>query len=741
MASPWRTSRAAAIGPVWAVAILLVLGGLSAVQAQPQPASEDPSPHSEATLVSERDALVPGESATVALRLTMEEGWHSYWKNPGASGRPTSIDWSLPAGLKAGSIQWPYPHQIEFGSLISYGYSDEVFLLTEITVPDTLQPGTTVTLAGTARWLVCEEICLPAQSEISLSLPVTAEGAEQTRWASAIGTARSKQPEPVEEWSVGAERDDNGYTLVLKDLGEARPDLEGAYLFSAEKSVINPGTPQPVTRSGDTYTISLQQSEYAQEPAQRLRGVLVAPEGTTWDAEGTVRAMRVDVPVDSTLSAARTMGASSSSGGLSLPWALLFALAGGMLLNLMPCVFPVLSVKILGFAREAGDQSTLRRHGALFGAGVLTSMWVLAGVLLALRAAGSQIGWGFQLQSPVFVALMAMLFFGIGLNLLGVFEVGARLMNWGGQMQNAAPEGGNAGAFFTGVLATVVATPCTAPFMGAALGVALTLSSVGALLIFTALGVGMATPYVVLSMTPAFLERLPEPGAWMETLKQAFSFPMFATVIWLVWVFGRQTSNAGVAFLLMGLLLLGLAAWIVNRWSAPRLSRTAAVVSRGLAAAALVGGIAVAVVGAASAPAQNDSADSSATSSVAKTASADVWQSYSPKTIEELRAKGRPVFVDFTAAWCLTCQVNKRRVLSTKTVQEAFEKRNVALVRADWTDRDPQITKALRSHGRSGVPVYVLYEGDGSEPTLLPEVLTEDAVLDALDNLPTTSSS
>ncbi len=731
------TGRVSLSVAAWALAAVLVLGGLvSSSRAQTQ-TSDDPSPHSEATLVSEQTAITPGEPFTVALRLTMEEGWHSYWKNPGASGEPTSIDWSLPEGYETGALQWPYPHRIKFGSLISYGYSDEVFLLTTLTPPDTLTPGTTVSLDGKARWLICEEICLPAHSEIELSLPVTEDASEQTKWAEAFASARKKHPKPVETWSVGAGWSDGEYRLLLRAPDGERPDLDGAYFYASEKSVVDPGAPQPVTQEGDTYAIALQQSEYAEDPAGRLRGVLVASEGEAWDREGEVRAMQVDVPVDTTLSVADAMGASSSAGGgLSLPWALAFALVGGLLLNLMPCVFPVLSVKILGFAEEAGGEaSAMRRHGLLFGAGVLVSMWILAGGLLALRAAGSQIGWGFQLQSPVFIALMTMLFFGIGLNLLGAFEVGTTLMSWGGRMQTAASGGGNVGAFLTGVLATVVATPCTAPFMGAALGVALTLSAAGALLIFTALGVGMATPYVVLSMTPALLDRLPEPGAWMETLKQAFAFPMFATAVWLVWVFGRQTSNGGVAFLLAGLLLLGVAAWIVNRWSAPQLSRTALLVTRGLAGAALVSGIAIAIIGAGSTPVDEASAASPDPSSAAETE----WRSYSPETIESLRAEGRPVFVDFTAAWCLTCQVNKRRVLSAETVRNAFDEKDVALVRADWTNRDPEITKALESHGRSGVPVYVLYDGDGSEPTLLPEVLTEDAILDVLDGLPSSS--
>jgi len=693
-------------------------------------------------LVSEQTAITPGESFTVALRLTMEDGWHSYWKNPGASGKPTTIDWSLPDGYEAGGLQWPYPHRIEFGSLISYGYSDEVFLLTTLTPPDTLTPGTTATLDGRARWLICEEICLPAHSDIELSLPVTEGAPERTEWAEAFEAARAKHPKTVADWSIGAGRSDGRYRLLLKAPEEVRPDLEGAHFYAAEKSVVDPGASQPVTRNSDTYAIALTPSEYAQEPAQRLRGVLVAPEGEHWDRDGEVRAMQIDVPVDSTLSSRQLSGAmspasSSTGGGLSLPWALAFALVGGVLLNLMPCVFPVLSVKILDFAEEAGgDGRTMRRNGLLFGAGVLVSMWVLVGTLLGLRAAGSQIGWGFQLQSPVFIALMTMLFFGIGLNLLGTFEVGTTLMSWGGQMEKtAASGGGSTSAFLTGVLATVVATPCTAPFMGAALGVALTLSAAGALLIFTALGVGMATPYVALSMTPALLDRLPEPGAWMETLKQAFAFPMFATAIWLVWVFERQTSSGGMAFLLAGLLLLGVAAWIVNRWSAPQLSRTATWVTRGLAGAALVGGIAVAVIGAGSAPADGQTSAAATDSTATKQA----WRSYSPETIDQLRAQGRPVFVDFTAAWCLTCQVNKRRVLRTETVQRAFDQKDVALVRADWTNRDPEITKALQSHGRSGVPVYVLYEGDGSEPRLLPEVLTEDAILSALGDLSSSS--
>lgn len=730
---PIRLSGSSVLPAVFVVMLLVCTAPGSAIAQS----SDDPSPHSTATLVSEASSIAPGESFTVALRLEMEDGWHSYWKNPGDSGQPTSIDWSLPPGFRVSTIQWPYPHRIPFGPMTSYGYSEEVLLPVTVTPPDTLSTGRTVTLQGTANWLICAEICLPAKADIQQSVSV-AQNVQSSSEAEAIADARSKQPKTVDSWTVQAARSSGSYTLAISSSDGSTPDLDETYFFPTEGEVLDHAAPQTISQADGTYLLALQQSSYAQTAADSLRGVLVAPEGTTWDATGATRAMRVNVAVDSTLSGVASAAAAGTGGGsLSLPWALLFAFAGGMLLNLMPCVFPVISVKILGFAEQADeDESTIRQHGLLFGLGVLVSMWVLAGSLLAVRAAGSQVGWGFQLQSPMFVALMAMLFFGIGLNLLGVFEIGTRLMSVGGRLQSKAPGDGSVGAFMTGVLATVVATPCTAPFMGAALGVALTLSTIGALLIFTALGVGMAVPYVGLSMAPGLLDRLPKPGAWMETLKQFFAFPMFATAIWLVWVFGQQAGNGGVALLLFGLLLLGMAAWVVHRWSAPGLSRTVRFLTRGVVTAMIVGAVAAGVIGAgygSSSPASTETSSSSTSSSA--------WTSFSPDKISQLRSEGRPVFVDFTAAWCLTCQVNERTVLNTDEVQAAFEKRNVALFKADWTNRDPQITKALESHGRSGVPVYVFYPGDGSGPTLLPEVLTQDIVMNALESVSTASSS
>ena len=715
---------------VLVLAALVSLWAGSAALATSQSAN-DPSPHSEAELVSDVASIQPGTPFTVALRMTMDDGWHSYWTNPGDSGQPTSIEWTLPEGFTASDIQWPYPHRIDVGPLTSYGYSNEVLLLTEITPPDDWAPGTSVTLDGLAEWLICADICLPAEAEVSLALPVRdAAPNADAQWANAVAAAEAALPKPVSAWTVQATRSEGSYALSVTPPSGWTGSLEGATFYPDEKAVLDHAAPQPVSQEGGSYLIALQQSEYAAEPADRLTGVLVAPEGTTWD-DG-VRAMEVDVPVED----AQNVSAAASSGGSSpsaLWWTLLSAFVGGLLLNLMPCVFPVLSVKILGFAKQGSDDDrTIRRHGLLFGAGVLVSFWVLAGTLLALRAAGSEIGWGFQLQSPLFVAFMTMLFFGIGLNLLGVFEIGNQLMNWGGQVERSASDT-YSGSFLSGVLATVVATPCTAPFMGVALGVALTLSAAGSLSVFTALGAGMAAPYVALSMTPSLLQRLPKPGAWMETLKQVLAFPMFAAAVWLLWVFGQQTGPGGMAFLLFGLLLLGLAGWTLGRWSALQVSARTRVITRTVAALSLVGALVVTVLGARSGPVAN--AASATTSPDAQ------WQSFSPETVEQLRAEGRPVFIDFTAAWCLTCQVNKRTALRSEAVQQAAQAKNVALIRADWTNRDPAITRALESHGRSGVPVYVLYKGDGSEPELLPEILTEQIVLDALADIPEDSTT
>jgi thiol:disulfide interchange protein DsbD len=711
-----------------ALLLFLVAGRVTAQTAK------DLSPHSEATLVAEHLAIRPGTPFTVALRLRMEPHWHSYWRNPGDSGLPTTIKWKLPAGFKASEIQWPSPQRIDTPPLVSYAYENEVWLLSTITPPATLPIGKNITLKAQAEWLICKEECLPASANLTLSLPVNnATPAVDSRWSAAFARTRAAFPSLPQGWTVAAERAPKGIVLRVQPPTASDISTDGAHFFASDNSVIAHAAPQKMMRNGDGFQISLELSEYATEAPKRLRGVLVAPKGRAWNASG-VRALAVDVPVGARGTAAPVKSKTTTSppSATATPPTLLLSLGlaflGGLMLNLMPCVFPVLSLKILGFVQQSGDdKSRVRKHGFAFGIGVLLSFWVLASALLLVRAGGGGAGWGFQLQSPIFVAALSLLLFGVGLNLLGAFEVGLSLTGLGAK----APSRGHfgyGGSFWSGVLATVVATPCTAPFMGAALGFALAQPPLPALLVFTFLGVGMAMPYIVLSMNPAWLKKLPRPGAWMETFKQVMAFPIFATVLWLAWVFGLQTGVDGVALLLGAMLLFGAAVWLWSRWSTVEIDRT----RRALVSSGSLLLLSLALFSAWKGAATPLPATESSSSASGKT----VWQPFSMAKVGELTAAGTPVFVDFTAAWCITCQVNKRVTLAQPEVMQAFAQHNVTLMRADWTRRDAEITRALESHGRSGVPTYVLYGAKEAMPKVLPEVLSQTIIFDALKELP-----
>jgi thiol:disulfide interchange protein DsbD len=697
------------------LAVFLVCGSTLAAQ---EP--EDTSPHSDAALVSEYTSVQPSGSFTVALYIAMDPGWHSYWINPGDAGMATSVEWELPAGFEAGDIQWPHPTKIDVPPLTSYGYFDELLLPVEITPPAGLTPGTTVTLSGRADWLICTEICLPAWAEIRLELPVADRAAAPDPvWSGLFAETRSRMPVAVEGWTLEAGRTGSGFDLVISAPEGRERVVEGAYFFAADEGVVAPSGTQTLARDGNRFVVSLVQSPYLQGPAETLHGVLLAAEGSGWDADGRVRAMAVDVAVSGSAAAAPTQEAAGAT-SVTLIVALVFALIGGVLLNLMPCVFPILSIKVLGFVHQGGeDRSKARNHGLAFGAGVVLSFLALAVLLLLLRTGGARLGWGFQLQSPAFVAVMAALFFVIALNLMGLFEVGTRVAGIAGRL---AQPSGYADSFSSGVLATLVATPCTAPFMGTALGFALTQPTTATLLIFGSLGVGMALPYLILSAAPALLERLPRPGPWMETLKQLLAFPLFGTVIWLVWVFGLQTGMGGVAYLLSALMLLALATWILGRWPAALVSSRTRVITRTLALAAFVLSVVLVARG------TRGQGDGSAGLD---------WEPFSMARVQELRASGQVVFVDFTAAWCITCQVNEQVILSSSTIRDAFLEYDVATLKADWTRFDSEITDALESFGRSGVPLYVLYPGDATLPAVvLPTILSKQGVLEALESLP-----
>ncbi|MCW5963838.1 MAG: thioredoxin family protein [Bryobacterales bacterium] len=710
--------------------VALASAGMAQVPGTAAPAAKDSSPHSEATLGAEFSTVVPGEEVTLALRIKLEPEWHCYWLNPGDAGMAASIRWQLPESITVGELQYPAPHYIPTPPLASYGYEDEVLLLMDARVAAGLKPGTKLELKGRADWLVCKEVCLPAREEIALTLTVGEEIEENLAWAPAIAKTRAALPTPateIEGMRVRAARTEDGYVLAIETPEAAALARQDVRFFPQDQQVLTHAAPQERRAGPGLLTLSLVESEFANQPAERLRGVLTLPESSSWKQGAQVHAVTFEAPVEA-LGSIALQAATPAGDGLSstLLVVLVSAFIGGMILNLMPCVFPVLSLKIMSFVQQAGDdRAKIRNHGFVFTFGVLASFWALAGLLLLLRAGGSQLGWGFQLQSPAFVAFVALLIFGLGLNLAGVFEVGmslTRLGSAGGAAQ------GYGGSFFSGVLATAVATPCTAPFMGSALGYAIAQPATTSMLVFTALGAGMATPYMVLSLYPRMLSFLPRPGAWMETLKQVLSFPLFATAIWLLWVFGLQTGIDGAAGLLLAMLLLAIAGWIVGKWNVYAISGRTRLVTRATAILALAVGLGFAW------NASQQAAPTVTGGGSGKSASA--WQTYSDAKLEGLLASQHTVFVDFTAAWCLTCQVNKRTVLHRDAAMNAFAEKGVELLVADWTNKDPEIAAKIESLGRSGVPVYALYKRGARQPVLLPEILTEGILLEALADLP-----
>ncbi|MBT8396280.1 MAG: thiol:disulfide interchange protein [Gemmatimonadetes bacterium] len=693
------------------------------------------STHSDAYLVSEVSSIQPGTPFTVAVRFEMDPGWHNYFVNVGDTGLPTEIEWFLPSGWETGEIQWPVPSQYRAGPLLDYVYGDGLALMVEVTPPFDLTPGEAITLAAQVDWLICEALCDPDYAEVSLQLQVSEDPPQLDRqWADLFQTARDRLPKSVPGWSASAEVTEGGYRLSIESADENASLPDSVYFFSYAGEVVEPAAPQVMAVEGNGLSLELTRSTYSTATATTLRGILKAEDGSSWSGDGMVPGLLVEAAVEGAPpvqeagseadptagNATESSGATLAPGadGFTLTLALVFAFLGGILLNLMPCVFPILSLKILGAASQGGeDRGQVRNQGLLFALGVVLAFLVLAGVLIILRAGGNQLGWGFQLQSPAFVAFMAALFFAIGLNLMGLFEVGATLTRLGGKVGES---GSYSESLASGVLATIIATPCTAPFMGAALGFALTRSVPETLLIFGFLGIGMALPYLVLSLAPGLLEKLPKPGPWMETLRHVMAFPMFATVIWLIWVFGQQTGIGGATYLLSALLFVTSAGWMVGRWQ--RTDKRSGVIARALSLVMWTAAIALVARGAAQeAPLM---------------AVTEGWAPFSQAEVDRTLAQGTPVFLDFTAAWCLTCQVNERVVLNTDAVQQAFEDRNVALFKADWTRYDPEITEALEALGRTGVPVYVLYRGEsGSEPNLLPAILTAQIVLDALEEV------
>lgn len=688
----------------------LLLAG--AVQAAPVRSNLVATDNVETFITLETAGVAPGQTVWAALTQNIRPHWHTYWINPGDSGIPTEIKWTLPDGWKADAITWPAPTRFPIGPLVNFGYGDQVHLLVPLTVPATAIPGQAVTLDAKVDWLVCEDICIPESADLSITVPVVAGTAPVEPDAAPLFTrARASLPVPS-PFPATLSPGDKAHRLSLSAPGLDRGKISEAFFFPHDYKVAASNEAQSLTV--DKQGLSLSLVPGGALPAGPVTGVL------TFTEELDGQKLRHAFAVEAAIGAA----AGPVSGGAERTgWAtaLLLALLGGAVLNLMPCVFPVLSMKALALLRHGPGHA--RRHGLAYTGGVLACFAVVAGALLALRAGGAAIGWGFQLQDPLVVAILAYVMLLLGLSLSGVFTLGGSVMGVG---QGLAGRDGLAGSFFTGVLATVVATPCTAPFMGTALGFAITQPWPVALSVFLALGLGMALPFLALSFSPALLRRLPRPGVWMERVKQALAFPLYASAAWLVWVVSIQAGPAALATVLAGMVALAFAAWVYGQ---TRLSGgPGRMLGSVLALLALGGAIAGAMTAAPVAP--------PATAGAAQSAGSADHEPWSEARQSDLLGQGKPVFVNFTAAWCVTCLVNERTSLSTSAVKQALKDKGVTYLKGDWTNRDATIARVLESHGRSGVPFYLLYLPGKPEPLVLPQILTEGIVLDALSGLP-----
>jgi thiol:disulfide interchange protein DsbD len=683
-----------------------------------------------ARLVSEVNAIGSGQVFWVALELEIRDGWHTYWRNPGDSGQATSLAWQLPPGFTAGDIVWTTPHRFEIAPLVNYGYAKHAVHLVQITAPKDLKAGAPLTLAAKASWLVCSDVCIPEGADLQLKLPLSAQAGGLDPAESPLFTAARSDLPSAQPAATSARIHGDQLVITLgSEWGAMLSQIRSLAFFPYAEGGIEYATPQKLTRTKDGVELSMKVG-YQPPKAGAIRGVLVATEqnGTQSDT------VPIEIAADFSGAGADTVSAGPSAATLShsakdstkepqhsLPVLMLLAMLGGLILNLMPCVFPVLSIKAISVVEQAKKHpAAVRLKGLVFAAGVISSMLALAAVLLALRAGGEEIGWGFQLQSPLFVTLLIYLLLAVGLNLSGVFEFGGGLAGVGDGLTHGD---GYRASFFTGLLTTLVATPCTAPFMAPALGAALTQPAINALAIFAALGLGLSLPFVLLSFAPWMRRVLPKPGAWMDTLKQVFAFPIYASAAWLLWVLSHETSSFGLGAALAGTVLIGLAAWAYQKSSSSSGGGKVTVLATAVASLLL------AIV----LPVRFADVAAAAPSNAAQTKAGDgEWQPYSAARVAELSAAGRPLLVNFTASWCLTCLVNERNAFSDSAVQEIFRDKKVTLMKGDWTNRDPAITHALAAFGRAGVPLYVVYNSKpGSEPVVLPQILTASVVQSA----------
>ncbi len=639
------------------------------------------------TLVTDTDSVAPGTPFRVGLRFRLVEGWHTYWKNPGDAGVPAELTLDLPSGTTAGPIDWPAPNRVAEGPVMTYAYNGEVLL------PVTIQSTGPFTLKAHANWLVCKDICVPEEGDFSLTLPAGPPAPNAQAPLFAAHDRSVPQPSP---WAATIAPD--GSLFVQGP--ELRPGtVTDAWFIPDAAGRIDDDAAQPLSVRDGGFVLSLKLAPDFKS-AEGLSGILSVLDRAGLRSDLVLRAQPGAPPPAET----------------PLSQVLLFAFLGGLILNLMPCVFPILAMKAVGLA-SGFARGAARMHALSYTAGVLATFVVLAAALLVARSTGAVAGWGFQFQSPVFVVGVAWVLFAVGLNLSGVFEIGSGLAGAGGRL---ASKEGHWGSFFTGLLAVLVATPCTAPFMGVAIAAGLAAPPPVTMLVFVAMGLGLAAPYVLLAMVPGLGRRLPRPGRWMEVLKQALAFPMYGAAVWLLWVVSQEAGSPGVLIAAAGCVLLGFAGWVWGIGHVASASPNTRRFTRALAIAAVLCALGI-LTGVAVTP--SDQADAAVKSGA---------EAFSPARLAALRAEGRPVFVNMTAAWCVTCLVNERVAIRTDAVRRAFAAGKVVYLKGDWTRQNPEITAFLREHGRDGVPLYVYYPADGGSLIELPQILTEGTVLAAL---------
>ena len=677
-------------------------------------------PHTKLKLISEVTSVQPGGSFWVAAQLSMDEGWHIYWRNPGDTGLETEITWDLPQGLTASELFWPYPEKIIEEPLAVYGYHNVIYLLARIDVAKTVKPGTTVRIKAKADFLECAEVCIPGESSDAIALPVKSEVPKtDTRWVEVFAAARSKLPLEAKDWRMSAKREGNFLLIRLNPPQWFTFPFEKVTFYPYKSGIIDNVALQEIIKENGSYLLKIKLTDNTELP-DKIEGIIINEDG--WRGPDSENAMEIKTVLSESLAPA-----AGNSEKLSSIWlAILFSFLGGIILNLMPCVLPVLSIKIMGIINQAHDEHTQPwKHGAVFTLGVLVSFLALAGILLILKAGGAQLGWGFQLQEPLFLTFLAAFMFVFGLSMFGVFEIGTSFTTVEGKVKQSS---GFTASFVSGILATIVATPCTAPFMGSALGFALAQPAWVSLLVFTFLGLGMAFPFMLISSIPALLKYIPKPGRWMESLKQFMGFLLVATVIWLLWVLGIQSGANVVIIVLFDLLITAVAAWIYGRWGNLAMPPKTRRIAIALALILVLGsnGYVFSNIDKYAVTPQTDTSHSEGMD----------WQEFTEEKVDELVAAGKPVFIDFTAAWCLSCQVNDQVAFSSEEVQQKFKDKKITAFKADWTSRDEKIAVALAKFGRNSVPLYVLYPGGSpNEPVLLPEIITPGIVLEALESV------